>query len=1152
MVPPPPAAARPCERRAQLHGSTLPLAASASAAAFTDDSRSRSCSGPQQLASSPPKRGRSHPQQKRRTELQLQQQQQHGQRHDSKVGAAAALAEPPAECQSHTQAQRDQEQKSTQPEQQDEQHQLQQLHQQQQGQHQDTLPSSSPLHSSAPPGVAESAAAAAAGGSTVATPEAGGGQQQLHAEFSCTDFDSASPYVPVGFLGAGAVGRVYHCLHRPTGERVAVKVVAKHRLRGRRRLQRQVLAEKEALVALSVGGRAVHPSIVHLRRTYQTSQNLYFVLQYSGAVTLRDVLTRLSCAGLCLSAGAARLWAAEAAAAVAALRLRGIVHRDIRPENLIVSEDGHLTLVDFDSAIRLSSSSSGSNQQQQQHRERRQQDTHTKRHERTRTKPLQRATISSLSSGSSCSSGGMCCFSSCSNRPRGSADASSAWPVLSPYAGTAVYAPPELFVSLDLKAEAAAEQQPRCGFGTDCWSLGCLVHELLLGEPPFKGDTPAALALAVCGTEQLLLPPQLPAAAADLISRLLHPRERDRLGAQDCEELLQHPFFEGLCCVSLHFQPLPADVLQYAFAFRGCSKARRAAAAAAAAEGRDAFYGYADEADCAGGDAEAATAAVTSAVMTAELTPSVGCRFSPLKTAACDASSACCLFCGCSRGCLCSASSQDVFPVAPTASCSGSSSGGEAALAGEGPPSSGLWWGRNSCSDEGNGSLLQESTFKPLQKEQHMLQQQHSGVSLQHPEATEEPQQTCRFAVTEAVLGWGPPLRLRPVSSAEYGEPAAATPLATADAAAAAAAAAAARGDPSTAEAAVAAAAAASAAAATGDAEDSPALSSGSHQLAAAEMTPVGLRAVSSYRELQPLEAVEPVAALGGFEPLGDDLQHTGRWLLKGETVRHQGFLFRMREHKSFCERLFERLFGAGHKRRNCQLHPQRCLALLTDAGRLLLLDPTGSTLRKTIHLATDGEIFTEGRDMLIYSSAEDGCYLLFASEGDTVAAWARSLAVSIDGLRYRAASGRAQSAGSSRGRSGGGRTELARRSTAADSKSAGSELHAEREGPEGSLEWQEAREEPDGAPQELAAEAGGPFTEGASVPTAATATAARMQRDSSSSSKNNNNSGSNISNNWRSRLADAPSGPRRGSLRLFPVKGAQGSHGSARRMQSR
>lgn len=137
-------------------------------------------------------------------------------------------------------------------------------------------------------------------------------------------------------------------------------------------------------------------------------------------------------------------------------------------------------------------------------------------------------------------------------------------------------------------------------------------------------------------------------------------------------------------------------------------------------------------------------------------------------------------------------------------------------------------------------------------------------------------------------------------------------------------------------------------------------------------------------------------------------------------------------EHRSLCERLFAHIFRGGHKRRNCQLQPQRCLALLTDAGRLLLLDPSGRTLRvreevllvpvtrprdtrkriyiyiykvvvsvlllqKTVHLAADGEIFTEGRDMLIYSSAEHGCYLLLASEGDTASFWARSLAVSIE-----------------------------------------------------------------------------------------------------------------------------------------------------------
>ena len=611
-------------------------------------------------------------------------------------------------------------------------------------------------------------------------------------------------------------------------------------------------------MALSAGGRPVHPSVGHLRRTYQTAENLYFVLNYAGAVSLRDVMTRLSCAGLRLSLGAARLWAGEAAAALAAMRPRGVLHRDIRPENLIVNEEGHLTLVDFDAALRIDTQQQQQPQQQQQQQqegEYQQQkegllDQH-KRAQHARTKPLQR--VSSSSSRSS-GSGGGCSWESASGSLVDGLQAYG-WlltQVLSPYAGTPAYAAPELFVSLDPDGEETAQQQFGCGFGTDCWSFGCLVHELLLGEPPFKGDSPAALAMAVCGVQEVSLPQQLPAAAADLITRLLRPKEEERLGARDIKEILQHPFFDGLDCTSLHYQPLPIDVTQYAFAFGGLKQSRRAAAATSAATGGNAAPICPGDAEAGGGEAEAAAAAAAAA-MEAELTPSIGCRFSPLKTAASEAPRAC-PSCGSSKVCVCASGVADAFPLSPSGSYSGNKSRETPTT--EGPPSR-YEWGHS------NSDVSTEVQKVAMQQQLLLLQQRHSELSPQQLEATEEPRASCRCAVTEAVLGWGPPLRLRPLSTADYSEDAAA------------------------AEAAAEAAAAGSVAA--GDREESGGLSvmSSSTPLAGCGVASSGRRA-GSFRGPQQGPPNDPVTPL-------DDPPFASRWLLKGERVRYHGVLFRLR-----------------------------------------------------------------------------------------------------------------------------------------------------------------------------------------------------------------------------------------------------------------
>lgn len=60
------------------------------------------------------------------------------------------------------------------------------------------------------------------GGSGLLNPETAA----PHVDFSCRDFDDGSQYWPIAYLGRGAVGRVYHCIEKATGERVAVKVVS--------------------------------------------------------------------------------------------------------------------------------------------------------------------------------------------------------------------------------------------------------------------------------------------------------------------------------------------------------------------------------------------------------------------------------------------------------------------------------------------------------------------------------------------------------------------------------------------------------------------------------------------------------------------------------------------------------------------------------------------------------------------------------------------------------------------------------------------------------------------------------------------------------------------------------------------------------------
>lgn len=544
--------------------------------------------------------------------------------------------------------------------------------------------------------------------------------------------------------------------------------MSKRPLQSRHRLRRQVLVEKETLLSLSVGGHSSHPSVAYLRQIYQTEESLYFVLNYTGCVRLRDVLRRLSRAGVSLSIGAARLWAAEIVAALATLRQKGVLHRDIRPENIVVSERGHLTLVDFYSALHLAPETQ---QWQQQNEQLREQETEKDRHLKQQLQQLQHcSTVHQREpqrvEGFSFSSSSRRSYPNCRNskkryqsepsRSQGDLEIHSRrrTAVNYPYAVVPGYAAPELSVSVDSDGDSVEQHDFGCGYGTDCWSLGCLVHELLVGEPPFKNIPSTAVAQAVCGDQELSLTQQMPAAAVDFIKSLLRSKEEERLGSRDIKELLEHHFLKGVDCMALHFHPLPLDVMQYDFAFQGFGHSCRARETAAKCD-RTVPVEREDNAVRA-----AASAADTPAALETPVTLLSSCRVSTSKPRASDAPQAC-LYPQSNERCIRSGGVPGIVPISPIRNCNCSRTSQQLQI----PP----------CEVLDQGTPLAPSWSMKSGRwclenaETHQQQELTGALSLRY-DVTEEPKTVCRRAVTEAVLGWGPPLRLRPISSADYSE----------------------------------------------------------------------------------------------------------------------------------------------------------------------------------------------------------------------------------------------------------------------------------------------------------------------------------------------------------------------------------------------
>jgi len=116
------------------------------------------------------------------------------------------------------------------------------------------------------------------------------------------------------------------------------------------------------------------------------------------------------------------------------------------------------------------------------------------------------------------------------------------------FVGTAEYVSPEILNSKGPITRAL-----------DLWALGCIIYQMLVGKPPFRGAS-EYLTFQLILNRQLEFPDQFPSDAKDLVDKLLVLEPSKRLGAGSYDDLIKHPFFEGIVWDTLFEQtppPLP-------------------------------------------------------------------------------------------------------------------------------------------------------------------------------------------------------------------------------------------------------------------------------------------------------------------------------------------------------------------------------------------------------------------------------------------------------------------------------------------------------------------------------------------------------------------------------------------------------------------
>jgi len=146
-------------------------------------------------------------------------------------------------------------------------------------------------------------------------------------------------------IGDGTYAEVRMCFERATGNKYALKVVDRSKYNGK-----ESLAVNEVNLLRSIR----HRNIIRLVKDLQTSHDIYMILEYANG---GDLFETISSGDYSFSEQDASLYLYDILQALLYLHDRSIVHRDVKPENLLISESINgkksLKLADFGMATTI-------------------------------------------------------------------------------------------------------------------------------------------------------------------------------------------------------------------------------------------------------------------------------------------------------------------------------------------------------------------------------------------------------------------------------------------------------------------------------------------------------------------------------------------------------------------------------------------------------------------------------------------------------------------------------------------------------------------------------------------------------------------------------------------------------------------------------
>ena len=148
-------------------------------------------------------------------------------------------------------------------------------------------------------------------------------------------------------LGSGAYGEVFRGRDTLLGRSVAMKFLSSTTLLPKS-AARALLEEAQAASALN------HPNIVTIHDVLDTDSGPVIVMELIEGLALRTVLRTAP-----IPADLAVQYSVQLLEALAAAHANGIVHRDVKPENIMVRSDGYIKVLDFGLARQVNDPETG-------------------------------------------------------------------------------------------------------------------------------------------------------------------------------------------------------------------------------------------------------------------------------------------------------------------------------------------------------------------------------------------------------------------------------------------------------------------------------------------------------------------------------------------------------------------------------------------------------------------------------------------------------------------------------------------------------------------------------------------------------------------------------------------------------------------------